>query len=202
MHPVPATDLTTRARVRNAALELFATRGVKGTTIRHVARDAGVSPGLVQHHFKTKAGLRSAVDDHVVAIATGAFADLPDPREVDDPFRELGDRVTAVVTEHPSAMLYVARSVAEGDEAGIELFGALVELARTQLRQLRKARLIDRRHDLDWTALHFVVFNLGTLVFRPGVERALGEPFFTDEAIRRWNHAATDLFVRGLAPRA
>ena len=196
---VSENDLTTYARVRKAALDLFAARGVKGTTIRNVAHQAGVSPGLVQHYFKTKAGLRSAVNDYVVAIATDAFVDLPDPRKIEEPFRDLADRIAGVATEHPTALLYVARSVTEGDEAGVDMFVAFVDIARTQLRQLQKALLVDRRQDIDWAALHIVVFNLGTLVFQAGIERALGEPFFTDDAIRRWNRASTELLVRGLA---
>src|SRR5204862_374092 len=70
-------DLTSYARIRNAALELFASRGVAGTSIRDVARAAGVSPGLVQHHFGTKAGLQQAVDECVVADAVSTITDLP-----------------------------------------------------------------------------------------------------------------------------
>lgn len=195
------SDLTPSARIRNAALDLFATRGVARTTIRDVAGAAGVSPGLVQHHFGTKAGLRDAVNQYVVAVATEALGELPDPRTVANPFRDLADRITAVAGEHPMALLHVARSVSDGDEAGVELFGSFVAIARAQLAQLQKARAIDRRHDLDWAALHLVVFNLGTLLFRPAVERALGEPFLTDVAIRRWNDASTELMVDGLAPR-
>ena len=195
------SDLTAYARIRTAALDLFATRGVARTTIRDVAREAGVSPGLVQHHFRTKAGLRDAVNEHVVALATEALGELPDPSGVDNPFRDLADRITAVASEHPTALLHVARSVSDGDPAGLELFGGFVAIARTQLRELQKVHAVDRRHDLDWAALHLVVFNLGTLLFRPAVERALGEPFFTEEAIRRWNDATTELLVDGLAPR-
>jgi AcrR family transcriptional regulator len=47
--PALPSDLSTYARIRNAALEGFATRGVAATSIRDVATAAGVSPGLVQH---------------------------------------------------------------------------------------------------------------------------------------------------------
>src|SRR6266542_759545 len=60
-HPVggPAfEDLTARARIRDAALRLFAERGVDGATIRDIAKAAGVSAGLVRHHFGSKEALR------------------------------------------------------------------------------------------------------------------------------------------------
>src|SRR4029077_8442435 len=53
-------DLTARARIRDAALRLFAERGIEGATIRDIARAAGVSGGLVRHHFGSKEALRHA----------------------------------------------------------------------------------------------------------------------------------------------
>lgn len=44
----------TRAAILSAARGLFADRGVKGTTIRAVAAEAGVDPALVHHYFGGK----------------------------------------------------------------------------------------------------------------------------------------------------
>jgi len=44
-------DLTARARIREAALRHFADDGYEGATIRAIARSAGVSPGLLRHHY-------------------------------------------------------------------------------------------------------------------------------------------------------
>ena len=58
-------DLTAKARIRNAALDLYAERGEDRVSMRAVAAAAGVAVGLVQHHFKTKDGLRVAVEQLV-----------------------------------------------------------------------------------------------------------------------------------------
>ncbi|UUZ44910.1 TetR family transcriptional regulator [Janibacter limosus] len=42
----------TRERIRTAALALFAEHGVAATSLREVARSAGVAPGLVGHYFR------------------------------------------------------------------------------------------------------------------------------------------------------
>jgi AcrR family transcriptional regulator len=55
-------DLTARARIRHAAIRLFADRGIDGTTVRDIAREAGVSPGLLRHHFGSKEALRQVCD--------------------------------------------------------------------------------------------------------------------------------------------
>ena len=48
---VALEDLTARARIRDAALVLFAERGTNSTTVRDIAKAAGVSGGLLRHHF-------------------------------------------------------------------------------------------------------------------------------------------------------
>ena len=44
----------TRERIAQAALELFAERGFAGTSTRRIAQAAGVSEGLIFHHFPNK----------------------------------------------------------------------------------------------------------------------------------------------------
>lgn len=51
---------TKRARVLEAARELFAERGYAATTTADVARRASVSEGIVFHHFGSKPGLLAA----------------------------------------------------------------------------------------------------------------------------------------------
>ncbi|MFK0244827.1 TetR/AcrR family transcriptional regulator [Amycolatopsis azurea] len=43
-----------RAEIAEALTRLTATRGLEGVSLRHVAAEAGMSMGLVQHYFKTK----------------------------------------------------------------------------------------------------------------------------------------------------
>ena len=63
--PVAFEDLTARARIREAALEHFAREGYERATIRAIAQTAGVSPGLLRHHYGSKDALRVACDDYV-----------------------------------------------------------------------------------------------------------------------------------------
>ena len=54
---------TTRTRILAAAMRQIAERGYAGMRIADVAVDAGVSLGLVQHYFGTRAGLLQAAFD-------------------------------------------------------------------------------------------------------------------------------------------
>ena len=189
------SDLTAYARIRNAALQLFATRGTAGTSIRDVARAAGVSPGLVQHHFGTKAALRRAVDEFVLEDAKATVTDLPG--DVGERAAEFAARIGAVARDRPEAMRYLARSVSEGDAAGLAIFKALVDFGLPQLREMEEAGQLAPELDVEWAALQLLMFNLSSLLFEPAITDTLGEPLLSEHGLRRWNAAAMRLFTRG-----
>lgn len=104
-------DLTGRARLRDAAIECFAARGF-GESLRAIAAAAGVSAGLVRHHFGSKEQLRAECDSTVLGryrrlktdslnVEPGLlFSQLPSSRE--------GGIV----------LVYILRSVRDGGAAG------------------------------------------------------------------------------------
>lgn len=60
-----AEDLTGKARLRDAAIEAFATKGFD-ESLRAIALRAGVTAGLVRHHFGSKENLRAECDATVL----------------------------------------------------------------------------------------------------------------------------------------
>jgi AcrR family transcriptional regulator len=190
-------DLTAAARIRNAALEGFARDGVTATSIRDVAKAAKVSAGLVQHHFKTKAALQQAVNEHVVQIAMEAFEGLEETTTTDELVQTIGDRITGLVRDHRSAALYVIRSVAQGEEAGLNIFDGLVALATAHVERLARDETLREDVDQLWTALHLVIFNLGTVLFEPAIDRHLPAPLRDPDQLERWNRATTQLLSHG-----
>ncbi len=54
-HPVTVKD--TRQRVREAALQLFLEQGFHGTSMRQIARQAGVAPAAIYNHTSSKEAL-------------------------------------------------------------------------------------------------------------------------------------------------
>ena len=61
-------DFRAAAVIRDTAMRLFADRGAAAVTVREIAAAAGVSAGLVIHHYGSKDGLRDAVDRRAVAF--------------------------------------------------------------------------------------------------------------------------------------
>jgi AcrR family transcriptional regulator len=194
-------DLTAAARIRNAALEGFARAGVEATSIRDVAGAAGVSPGLVQHHFGTKAELERAVNEHVLQIAAEAYRGFEETTAeagIEELLQAMGDFLTAFVRDHRPALLYVIRSAALGEEAGLGIFDAFLAIVGAQVERLGREGVL--REDLDqlWVALHVVIFNLGVVMLEPAIDRHLPAPLREEAQLERWNHATTRLLSHGV----
>jgi AcrR family transcriptional regulator len=194
-------DLTAVAKIRNAALEGFARDGVGATSIRDVAKAANVSAGLVQHHFKTKADLERAVNEHVLQIAGEAYQGFEEATagaSTDELLQAMGDFITAFVRDHRSALLYVIRSAALGEEAGLGIFDAFLAIVAAQVERLADDGTLREDVDRLWASLHVVIFNLGTVMLEPAIDRHLPTPLRDTVQLERWNEATTQLVSRGI----
>lgn len=198
----PPSDLSAVARIRDAALEGFAVRGIAATSIRDVASAAGVSPGLVQHHFGTKARLREAVNDYVIERTLETFSDVADAGGSQAGWAAMGDTVTGWVRDNAIALRYVARALSEGDPGAAKIFDAVVDIARKAwLEPLAREGALDPEIDQEWAALHVVLFNLASVLYEAAISRRLPGEFFSDQELQRWNAATTELYRRGFSRR-
>jgi AcrR family transcriptional regulator len=193
-----ATDLTAAARIRDAALARFAAVGVAATSIRDVAKVAGVSPGLVQHHFRSKAQLRRAVDAFVALRTSEAFADVIGGEPASASAGKLGERISAFIRANPVVFAYIGRSLLEGDVAAEALLGHFLGLARAQLGRLAADELLRPDVDLEWAALHLMLIDVGGFLLERSVSRYLGTPITGGDGLRRMEKATAALFLHGI----
>jgi TetR/AcrR family transcriptional regulator, transcriptional repressor of bet genes len=63
----PLNRLERRQQIVKALVRVMAERGYEGATVAKVAREAGLTPGLVHYHFKSKGEILLAVVDDVQA---------------------------------------------------------------------------------------------------------------------------------------
>jgi AcrR family transcriptional regulator len=180
-------DLTARARIRTVALAHFAERGVEGTTIRGVARDAGVSASLVQHHFGTKDGLRAACDAYVAdALRTDVKRGIAE-RGLGDP-----DFLAAAYETAPLIMRYLARALTDGSPTGAALFDDVVALTEAHL-----AGLADEEGtaaaDTRAQAAVYAAMKLGVVVLHAHLSRALGVDTLAPAGLARVGAAVLDV---------
>lgn len=132
-------DLTAKARIRNAAFELHATKGEANATIREVAQAAGVTHGLVVHHFANKAGLRQAVQQHMVDLLRQALATVPTTGTATEVGQARDAAVARMYDEHPAFLRYLRRAIVDPSHLDVELLDILADFTLNQIRELRTA---------------------------------------------------------------
>ncbi|BEK98690.1 TetR/AcrR family transcriptional regulator [Nocardia seriolae] len=147
-------DLTTRARIRDAAITVFGEQGF-GVGVRAIAAAAGVSPGLVNHHFGSKDGLREACDDWVretVRAAKMEYIENPSPGGL---MRQLAE-----IEDFAPGMAYLMRSLQGGGALMTPFFEHMVSDTEQYLRAGVAAGTIKPMRDVSATA-RFVATNNG-----------------------------------------
>lgn len=198
---VGGDELKKLERIRRAALKSFATKGAAATSLRSVAADAGVSLGLVQHHFQTKAGLIKAVDDYVLGVVIDVVAQQPASVQPRDSIADMGSRVTTLLLEHPHVVDYFGRALIDGSQLGNTIWDTLYAFG-TARWAARKERG-EARDDIDvtWASVNSLVLAVGTLIVRGHIERQMPDAFTTPEQLDRWQNSVNTLLREGLYPR-
>jgi AcrR family transcriptional regulator len=183
-----AEDLTARARIRDAALALFAERGMDGATIRDIAQAAGVSGGLVRHHFGSKDGLRAACDSYALDQLMQIKEQAVDGQLANPSFMSAA---------HPTVLLlyrYLARSLVDGSPAAAAMFDEMVELGEAWLATHNPGQMADPR---GYSAV-LVAMQTGMLMMHGQLSRWLGADIFTAEGHLRLTEAMIDFFAQPL----
>lgn len=166
-----ADDRTTRARIRDAAIACFGARGVAATTVRDVATEAGVSPGLVIHHFGSKDALRVACDRHVAAKIRAAKREaVANSGGVGaDPLGQLRAR-----DDTAPLLAYLARTVIDGTPEVADLVDEMVDDAVGYIGEAVAQGLMSPSDDPRARAIVLTTWSLGALALHEHIERLLG----------------------------
>lgn len=185
----PIDDLTARARIRDAALEQFAEHGVKGATIRGIAEAAGVSPGLVQHHFSSKNELRRACDAYAMEVFRRTKGEALEGGGLRNPsFLGIAARTSMRMQR------YVARAMVDGSAAAAEFFDELVEFTEDYLKRDVPGLIPPRTNDLHAYAAVMTGMSVGLMVLHDHMSRALGADTLTLAGYPRLATAVLDIF--------
>jgi TetR/AcrR family transcriptional regulator, regulator of cefoperazone and chloramphenicol sensitivity len=188
----PNSDLTSRARIRDAAMRLFADNGEKATTIRAVAEQAGVAPGLVSHHFGSKQGLRDACDGYVLDYLRQLIKQGVDEQGVADPAY-----LDGVYQGAADVLRYVARALVDGSAGAAALFDNFVALTEEYLAS--HAPSGDSQSDPRTQAAVIVAMRLGVWVLHPHLLRAMGAKTLTPQLMARLSAAVLDVMSQNFA---
>lgn len=160
-----------KARIVAVAVGLFGERGVAATSLREVARVAGVTPGLVVHHFGGKEGLHASVDDHVVDLFRQALDSVPLEGPAAQVVAARDAAVTRMFEDNPGAIDYLRRVVVTPDPGDDGLARKLIAETIAQTRTLREHGIARSRIPVEEQAVAVLVRQLGHRLLQPTLTR-------------------------------
>lgn len=190
-------DRNTAAVIRDAAMDLFGRRGAGDVTIREVARAAGVSPGLVMHHFGSKDGLKDAVDRRVTSLFDRMLAALEWVGEAGGG-ASLAESMADELERQPGLSLYLRRLLLDGGATGAALFDRLLEVSRLQMRALGEAGIVRPAGDEEARTAFLLTNDLAVILLRDQLTRAIGADPLSREGLQRWTATVLDVYANGV----
>lgn len=186
-------DVTARARIRDAAIELFGRDGFERTTMRAIARASGVSPALVVHHFGSKEQLREACEQHLLALVregkSQALSGQAPPSL---------ESYLATVEGSGSLLRYLARTLQEGGPAASRIFGGLVDDTVDYLAASEAAGVVRPTQDPRARATALVSWGLSHLLLDRLIAQTLGDEHDEAAALARVAGPVLEIYTDGL----
>lgn len=186
-------DLTAPARIRRAAIVLFGREGF-GVGLRAIADEAGVSLGLIRHHFGSKEELLSACDAHVIA----EIRRLQDEQlDTEDMAATAIDNLAAA-DEYQPLLMYVLQALRSGGELARSFIEHAIDTTVDYLDRAEKQGEIKPSMDQYARARWLVMQKLGTMLLEFSLADDGSDPMVV---WRRWIETNTlpalEVFTEG-----
>lgn len=186
--------MTAAAAILQAAMGLFAERGVAAVSVRDVAAAAGVSSSLVTHHYATKRGLKDAADARALAALDDVFELGAGEDTAEGALASMQTSLASQLQQVPLLMPYLRRLLIDGGPAADVLFGRLLESTRHALGQWQQAGIMRRGADDDVLTAMVLVNDLATILLREQIYATLGFDPVQGAGLQRWAATALEMY--------
>ena len=184
---------TTREQLLTIAVEMFAANGFAQTSLRAIAKQAGVSPALLVHHFGTK----DALIKEAIAITLGHWVADEKAAMLDDESNQLS-HWQAVMAKGATPLRFFRQVLLAGGEYSQRLFAAAVSESENLLEQMKSAGRLRDVKDPKTTALMLTLSGLGSVLFMDHIERILGGSIASETVAKKLMNANNQMLQEGI----
>ncbi|WP_433715483.1 TetR family transcriptional regulator [Nocardia sp. CA-084685] len=196
MTPAANSDLSTAARIRDIAIEVFGDNGFQ-VGVRAIAAAAGVSPGLVNHHFGSKDGLRAACDERVLELIRDQKWKTATETNV---AKSMLDAMSEIEAYGP-LVAYMVRSLQAGGPLAESLLEHMISDAEEYIQAGVEAGTIKPSRDPAARARYLTTVNVGATVLYFTLLQNRGEKLDYRKLVRTLSEefmlAAAELYTQG-----
>ncbi|WFE48049.1 TetR family transcriptional regulator [Verrucosispora sp. WMMD1129] len=189
-------ELATASRIRDAAIARFGRDGFRAG-LRTIAADAGVTAGLIVHHFGSKDGLRRACDEWVLE-----FMRREKKKALTDGTGTMLLAQMAQVEQFAPMVLYLLRSMQAGGELAAELIEHMISDAEAYLSAGEAAGVVRPSRDRAARTRYLAYQATGSMLLWFTLHGGDAEPEKFPALFRRYMEELTlpalELFTEGL----
>ncbi|MFZ0833809.1 MAG: TetR family transcriptional regulator [Mycobacterium sp.] len=136
-----SADMTATARIRDAAIEQWGRHGFH-VSLRVIAQAAGVSAGLVIHHFNSRADLRTACDEYIAEAIRSAKSESLRSADPATWFAQVAE-----IESYAPMMAYLVRSMQSGTDLAKTFWQKMIDNAEQYLEDGVKAGTLKPSRD-------------------------------------------------------
>jgi AcrR family transcriptional regulator len=186
-------DLTAVARIRDAAIEQFGEHGFN-VGLRAIAAAAGVSAGLVIHHFGSKDGLRRACDEFITENIRTTKTESVQTSDPATWFAQLAE-----IESFAPQMAYLVRSMQAGGDLAKAMWRTMIDNTEQYIEEGVRAGTIKPSPDPKARAKFLAMTGGGALMLyiqlhdTPNDLRAVLHDYAQDMVL-----PALEVYTRGL----
>lgn len=153
-----AAGLSTTERIRDAAVARFGRDGFSAG-LRTIAADAGVTAGLVVHHFGSKEGLRQACDAYVLGVIRSEKMRATTSGSAAGMLAQLAE-----IEQYGPLALYAVRSMQSGGEMATAFVEHMIADAEEYLAAGVEAGTIRPSRDPAGRARYLTYQGMGSMM--------------------------------------
>ncbi len=188
-------DRTARARIRDAAIERFASEGVAAANLKDIAADAGVSTPLVLHHFGSKEGLRAACDEYVASVVREQKSAAMSAGRKLDPFQAIREAYDGT-----PIIRYLAKTIADSSPHVDALIDEMVDDAVAYMAEGVESGILTPSDNPRERAIVLFLWQMGALVLHEHAKRLLGVDLADDSAASAltWARFSAEILGKGV----
>jgi TetR/AcrR family transcriptional regulator len=190
-----------RAKIIAAAEELFAAHGFSGTSVRDIAKQAGVTGAMVHYYFGSKEGLYQTILEHGVAKVRAIISQTAEsPAPTRERLAHFIEAEATYILHHPNLARIILREMLAGGEALVKVFRKYSVNNYALLRGIIRDGV--ERNDLRQLDIELAPISLmGMIVifqaFRPVISVALNRATYDEAFIKRVALHTADLYLNG-----
>lgn len=174
-------------------VELFSEKGFNSVSVRDITSAAGVSPGLLIHHFKSKEAFIKACIDEVFGEVL-SFKTEPNPLDMNTQLNKWKSNPEFYKTP----LKFFKAVMSSNSEYSKQLFELILDGSRKVLEDGVKNGLVKKPSDLEMTNLVLAVNSLGTILLSDYIRDQLGGEFTDPEYAQGFMQANLEIYTNGV----